>query len=218
MSYNSQLNENNEKLELLLQRVQDYPIKHPSKDSSYSLHSFYGEGTISYTFSLPFEPDAIYITSDAVALSKSEMFGMTLFPTTLSMLGGFIQFITKAATGTAFPTLGNMTMTGLTIFDRYSQQTQEDGTVLITITPYTNTTYGNKKFAEGVRYTIEAIKYNDLSPKERVTQYVSNLSTLGGAVTLNGAYVTEAMTKTEWEALMATRPEWTFTLWGETYG
>lgn len=194
--------------------------EHPagSTEGQYFQHSCYGENTNSYTFTVPFEPDAIYISSDAAALSKTEMFGMTLFPTSLSMLGGIIQYVTKSVSGTSFPSLGNLAMTATSVFDRYTQTKNEDGSVSITITPYINTSVGNKKFASGARYNFELIKYDNLTPAERVRQYIEKLAPQGGAITLNGAYITEVMPKQDWETLMSTRSEWTFTLWGGTYG
>lgn len=204
MSYNSDLKENNDSLNLLLKRIQDYPIKHPSKDLSYFIHEFIGGGETSYTFHVPFEPDAIYISSDPYALSNAEMYAMTILPKNLSMLGGVIQFCSTAGSDTTPPTAANQPFTATTLSSRYSRNS--DGN--ITITPYVNSTYGNKKFASGAQYMIECVKYNSLSDKERIQNYIQNLPDIGGSVMLNRALITPNFSEPEWTELINTRSNW----------
>lgn len=53
------------------------------------------------------------------------------------------------------------------------------------------------------------MKYTDKTDKERIAEMVNGL-TGSGSLTLNKNKVNAAFTTEEWNALIATKPDWTF--------
>ena len=64
-------------------------------------------------------------------------------------------------------------------------------------------------YGAGVPYTMIAVKYVQQTDKERIADFVGRL-TGSGSVTLNKAKVNASFTDSQWAALIATKPNWTF--------
>ena len=162
-----------------------------------------GEETIS--FHIPFRPDSLL-----VFVSEVGMYGklgnnafVSMFQADLAgfglVAGRLMVFHSTSEKGATFTTTS--------IYQRYNQA--DDGTVTLQ-NLLASSTPGNAKFIEGAEYVIVAVKYATKPDKERITEYVRSLSSAGGSVTLNKAKVNAAFTDAEWAALIAEKPNWTF--------
>ena len=68
------------------------------------------------------------------------------------------------------------------------------------------------RFDANTDYIVLASKTETRTDKEILTDFVSGLADAGGTVTLSQAAIDAAVTDDEWAALLATKPNWTFTL------
>lgn len=166
------------------------------------VYNFVGDGSDTATFPTPFEPDEIQVFGfDPRALStKSIVFGLQFDSRAFGQCAGFLQH-TNASGG-----IQNVAFSASSATKRYSRA--EDGTITITGVGTSNATVC---FGNGFPYTVVAVKYTEQTDKERITAFVNSL-TGGGTVSLQQAKVEAAFTDDEWAALIATKPDWTFTM------
>ena len=68
------------------------------------------------------------------------------------------------------------------------------------------------RFDANTDYIVLASKTETRTDKEILTDFVSGLADAGGTVTLSQEAINAAVTDDEWAALLATKPNWTFTL------
>lgn len=67
-------------------------------------------------------------------------------------------------------------------------------------------------FAKGAAYLVAAFRYTEQSDQERITAFVRSLSDEGGSVLLCKSIVEAAFPDGSFDALIAERPNWEFTL------
>lgn len=168
---------------------------------------FYGNDQTSYTINIPFEPDIVMLVAQdpTVLTATNNVFSFFADIRAFGMVGGTIVGHT---TGTQ---LINMAMTSKSIFTRYSRA--ENGDVTLTNMTIND---GNKPdgiFPSNVKHTLVAAKYTDKTDKVRITEFVNGLSSSGsGSLTINQDKVNASFTTAEWNALVATKPNWTFVM------
>lgn len=164
------------------------------------VHNFVGDGRGTYSFHVPFEPDVVQIMGfDPRVLSVAGYLALVLCDIgAFGLLAGFVQYAAGAGavSNTAYTTVGMRT--------RYSRT--EDGTVTIANIGPAGVAVN---YGKGISYTAVAVKYTDQTDKERIIAFVTGL-TGSGSVTLNKAKVSAAFTDSQWAALIATKPRWTF--------
>lgn len=167
-----------------------------------------GSGETTLSFHVPFEPDLICIVGfDPTCLLVNYTNMLFVFDVAaFGLMGGFV--VTSKGSN-----VQNGAMTTVTALNRYSQAS--DGTVTIQkIIALSGNPDGT--FASNVMYSVTAVKYTDKTDKERITEMVNSLdgSAEGKSLTLNRAKVNAAFTTEEWNALIATKPNWTFAFTG----
>lgn len=166
------------------------------------VHNFVGDGGTSYSFHVPFEPDVVQIMGfDQTCIKKNYWLVLVVCELrAFGLLGGQMQYGDSTSSSGVF----NLGYTTASVLTRYSRA--NDGTITIAnIGPSDKVvTYG-----EGVPYTAIAVKYTEQTDKERITEFVNRL-TGSGSATLNQAKVNAAFTDEEWAALIAAKPDWTF--------
>ena len=160
-----------------------------------------GNGQTSISFHVPFEPDFISIVCndpDIVAANPPLVNAVYFDLRSFSRMGGMCvvgrsTLVTNTATQSQ------------DIWKRYSRA--DDGT--ITIKDIAGSYIGS--FKANRPYLVCAIKYVEQTDKERITEYIRSLDGSGSTV-INQAKVNAAFTDEEWAALIAEKPNWTFTL------
>lgn len=162
------------------------------------VYNFVGDGGKSVSFHVPFEPDTVQIIGFDPMVHKTNL----TLATIVCDIRAFGQLGGYAAYGNG-STLSTTMFTTVSISTRYSRT--EDGVITVQ-----NINSAGAYFGNGFVYTVIAVKYADRSDKERITDFVNGL-TGSGTVTLNRAKVNAAFTDDEWAALVATKPNWTFT-------
>ena len=167
--------------------------------TNHFVHSFVGDGSTSVSFCVPFEPDSLQIVGFDPHLPKRSfaLAGFSCDLRAFGTLGGLAAF--GSETGSS---LSTALFTTTTLLNRYSRT--EDGMVTIQ-----NISSKGVFFGKDFVYTVIAVKYADRSDKERITDFVNNL-TGSGTVALNQGKVRAAFTDEEWAVLIATKPEQTF--------
>ncbi len=166
-----------------------------------------GNGTTELTFPLPFQPDFVCLFGfDPTAMATIN--NVMLFTYDLRALGIMAGFAVRSNGGTS---VANAAQTWASAGRRF--QWAEDGTATIKEIR-TNTSDENPAvFSSNVMYTVAAVKYTDKTDRERITELVNGL-TGSGQMSITKAKVNAAFTTAEWEALIATKPDWTFALFG----
>lgn len=159
-----------------------------------------GNGETSISFLVPFEPDLlIAVCNDPAAqYTSGSLASFFADRAALGQIGGSTDVYNGSGT-----TNGNLS-TVTKALERCSRA--EDGIVtlkdLATSLP---------AFALGRPYVISAVKYTDKTDRERITEFVQSL-TGSGKANLNQAKVNAAFTSDEWAALIAEKPDWTFSM------
>lgn len=166
------------------------------------VRNFIGDGGVSHSVHVPFEPDVVCITGfDPTCIKKNYQMAMVMCDIrAFGVLGGLVEY-GDAGTSSG---IANMAYTTTSMLTRYSRTA--DGTItLANIGPSGRTVV----YGAGVPYTLIAVKYAEQTDKERITAFVKRL-TGSGSVTLNKSKVNAAFTDSQWAALIATKPGWTF--------
>lgn len=160
-----------------------------------------GNGETSISFHVPFEPDFLVV--------------MCYNPRAWGGGGGTLvgQFVYDirafgmvSAQAVVYQSDGGKSqlMTPSSVLSRYSRA--EDGTITL---ENVGSTTGS--FAAGMGYIVTAGKYTDRTDKELITEFVRSLGG-SGSVSINQAKVDTAFTSEEWAALIAEKPDWTFSM------
>lgn len=165
---------------------------------------FYGNDKTSYTINIPFEPDVITVGGyDPTNILATD--NVFLFTADLRAFGITGGFLVSHRTGTNFSQLMN---TSKSVLTRYSRADNGDVT-LQNLTAHDTECV----FSSNIKYTIVASKYTVKTDKERITEFVNGLSSSGsGSLSINQDKVNAAFTTAEWNALIATKPNWTFAM------
>ncbi len=163
--------------------------------------SFTGDGSDTAAFHMPFEPDVIQIFGfDPVVMNTRCMMSFFYDRRALGQCAGYTCYGNGSGNGSY--SLFSDAKAAL----RYLRT--EDGTATVKGIGSSNAVV---PFGAGFLYTVVAVKYAPQTEKERITAFVNRL-TGSGTVSLQQAKVAAAFTDDEWAALIAAKPNWTFTM------
>ena len=169
---------------------------------------FYGNDQYSYTINIPFEPDMIivYGFDPMLLVGQNQAFFFAADLRAFGLAGGYNVVHTTGQN--VYPQMN----TSKSVLTRYSRD--NDGNVTLTnMTAPVGTETVKGLFSSTLKYTIIAYKYTDKTDQELMTEFISSLSdSESGSLTFNKDKVNAAFTDAEWNALIATKPKWTFTL------
>lgn len=158
-----------------------------------------GDGSQQLTFSLPFQPDALWIVcTDPILRVQDNLVGF--FNVDFRALG-LLCAVSQCSNSGAYY---NMAMTNTSVFSRYSMA--DDGTVTV---QNVSARDGYGVFGAGLPYVIIAVKYAEKTDKVLFTELIERL-TGSGTLQVWGEKVHAAFTDEEWNNLTATKPDWTF--------
>ena len=159
--------------------------------------NFYGNGTTTASFYIPFEPDLLLVAGfSPLAYKGVDKASMAVF-----------DFRAFGAVG-GIGTYGNTNGMANTMYGTSSSRFTQAENGMFTI----NGLSGSRTvvFDSQIVYTVVAVKYTEQTDKERITEFVNHL-TGSGTATLYQKKVEAAFTDEEWADLIATKPDWTFT-------
>ena len=164
------------------------------------LQNFVGDGSGAHSFHVPFEPDMVLIMGfdPLVLYTEGNLAVVRCDIRAFGLLGGFTQYAVGngAISNTAYATN--------TVPTRCFRA--EDGTITVKNIGPSGTPV---QYGAGILYTAIAVKYTERTDKELITDFVHRL-TGSGKTTLNRTKVNEVFTDDEWAALIAVKPNWTF--------
>lgn len=175
----------------------------------YFTAEFYGNDTTSCTINIPFEPDVITVGGyePTFLVGQGLVFLITCDYSAFGMAGGYA--VVRASGTNMYPIM----LTSKSILTKCSRADNGDITFSNFTTTMSNGATLIGKFASNIKYTIVATKYTDKTDKERITEFINNLSdSEGGSLTFNQNKVNAAFTGEEWDSLIATKPSWTFAM------
>ena len=157
-----------------------------------------GNGQTSISFHVPFKPDFL-----AINCGDSDLYGTSTL-TVASVYFDLCAFGLIAGISQVGATGGfkNGAMSTESYKTRYAQD--ENGIVTVgNVGSQAGTFKANRP------YMVCAVKYEEQTDKDRITEYVRSLEG-SGSVTLNLGKVNAAFTEEEWSALTDEKPGWTF--------
>lgn len=159
-----------------------------------------GNDTGALQFNCPFEPDYIVVTAHgATAQSASNTVVFALFDRrAFARVGGFF----RTRQGGTYKNNASSTETG------YAYFACENGICTVSPPSSYNVTFGND-----TQYICAAVKYTDKTDKELLTEEISLLADTGAALEYSKLRINETLTDAEWQTLIATKPNRTFTLY-----
>ena len=160
------------------------------------------ENTISIP--IPFKPDLILISSfDAYSRKSASTYNAMMYDFRAAARSpvAFILYTNSKATAST-TTVSNSNAKNLF--------TYAGG--IFTFTAPSSTEYQLAKWRSELLYAVSAFKYTDKSDKELISEQISRLPDSGGTVEFASAAISAAFTDDEWASLIATKPNWTFTL------
>lgn len=161
-----------------------------------------GNDTTAITANIPFKPDVItVICFSPLVLSRAKAFCSFTYD-----LRSFGQLAATATVSTG-------STLKLSMFTHSSAQSKcvfaDNGDVTIS---KIGSSSEIAVFASDMQYVIIAEKYTDKSDAELISDFVNALPDTGGAVTISKIKVESAFTSAEWNALIAKKPNRTFSL------
>ncbi len=162
-----------------------------------------GNGTTSLSFKVPFAPDALVICcfDPRIRGAKNNLLTWTADLRSFGIMS--CRYTLMSAAGGSF-TAG--TVGTSSVYTHCPQA--EDGTITIQNIAGSG---GKCIFASDCLYIVVAVKHTDQSDKERITAFVNGL-TGSGTAEMAKTKVDAAFTAEEWAALIATKPDWTFSV------
>ena len=170
-----------------------------------------GDGSKVLTFNMPFKPDVLSVYCfEPTNLYKQHTIALLVVNfRTFGYIGGLSSAYRSILNLMSQPKSTKSALDSCTI--------DENGKVTISNLAGDGVV-GAGFFRSGVTYIISAAKCTDKTDKELLNEFVYNLSDVGETVTLckervESVYAgASAGTNEEWNALIATKPAWTFTV------
>ena len=167
--------------------------------------SVFGSGKRKLSVAIPFKPDVITIqTRDPYIRSLPNTF--ELFVGDLRSCAKYWATITYVRTG---PSAAN---SAFGIGTTYNFATYENG--VFSLDP-NNSILADFEWSANVRYEISAARYPDKDAKALVEEQVAllpDVATGTGTVEYTQSRINEFFTAEEWASLIATKPNWTFSM------
>ena len=158
-----------------------------------------GDGTNIVTFACSFEPDCIFVTphgADAMSADNAIM-QMVFDRRSFARHGGMYR-----AKKDASNTQGTMaSASGRTYF------AWADGICTVEVPSSLNAPY-----ITGTQYICSAVKYTDKSDRELLEEEIALLAETGASIQYSKKRINDTVTEAEWQALIAQKPNRTFTL------
>ena len=158
-----------------------------------------GDGTNIISFEVPFEPDCVFVTAHGAEATTSVSGAMQMIFDIRSFanIGGMYRVRQNSKN-----TQGAISSASGKNYFRIA-----DGLCSVEVPSVLNSVYPN-----GVQYIITAVKYTDKSDRELLYDEISMLADMGGAVEYSSARVLATVSEEEWQTLIASKPNRTFTL------
>lgn len=158
-----------------------------------------GDSTNTMSFDMPFEPDAVLVVAHGAD-------AVTTYNAVRQMFADFRSFwksrgIYIVRQNGTFK-FGNISSATLNNYFRIA-----DGVCTVEVPAALGVPYAN-----GAQYIVVAVKYTDKSDKELLEEEIALLADTGSTIEYSNARVLEAVTEEEWQTLIATKPNRTFTL------
>lgn len=170
--------------------------KHTSR---YATALVVGDGGNIVSFPCSFEPDFISVSyhgADAMA-SDNSMLLISANKKAFARISGMHR---EVRSGSMMH--GNISATGVATYFRYS-----NGTCTVEAPASLGAYYTNN-----TQYVCVAVKYTDKSDRELIEEEIALLSETGATLEYSRTRVLATMTQAEWETLIATKPNRSFTL------
>ena len=158
-----------------------------------------GDGTKVITIDSPFEPDCFFVTAHGADANsaKNSVLQMFFDRRTFARIGGFYRINQNGSVGN-----GNFTTASGGNYLYYA-----DGKCVFEIPSSLGVTFVN-----GAQYAVAAVKITDKSDRELLEEEISLLEESGDALSYSSARVLATVSEEEWQTLIATKPNRTFTL------
>ena len=165
------------------------------------IQTVFGNGTDTLTFAVPFEPDTVTITTNNYrAVSAGQIMYYNVNLRSVSPYLGSMRALKSDESTTSFGTFNQSNISQV-----YSYA---DGMVSVMIP----SAFGIV-FRDDCELVVIAEKYETRTDGEIITDIITRLDNdEGGSCTFSQAVKDAAFTDDEWAALIATKPNWTFTL------
>ena len=170
--------------------------KHTSK---YATAFVTGDGTNTISFDVPFEPDAVFVTyhgADVFAVANSALTAVFDFRSFASNAG-----VLRVRRNSSNMQANVSAVNGKTVFNVV------DGNCTVTVP----SAYGTP-FLSGTQYVCTAVKCTDKTDRELLEEEIALLPNSARTVEYSSARVLDTLTEAEWQTLIATKPNITFTL------
>lgn len=167
--------------------------------SKFFTAAFAGDGGTTAKIDIPFEPQIINVWG-----ADPRQYGsgnLAFFTADLAS----VTYVIGAAARYYSTALQTAPMPADSVLDKCSWK---DGT--LTLSEFGSGSY-RFPFGNGIQYIVSAARYTDLNTEERIREFISSLSGSGTA-TLSATKVNAAFSDEAWAELIASKPDWTFTL------
>ena len=165
-------------------------------DATHFAGTVRGSGTGTLSVPIPFEPDTLLIVAANMRIFTYQIAVCVYTPHALGKYLGGVQ-----------TTQNSLSLGAAAIRRDQRMVSYADGVLTFTMVESVPV-----RFDANTDYIVLASKTETRTDKEILTDFVSGLADVGGTVTLSQAAINAAVTDDEWAALLATKPNWTFTL------
>lgn len=168
-----------------------------------------GDGTDTLTFSLPFEPDVLYVFTNAPEV-RVERSNVVYLEIDFSALGQLVGKKGGSVGNAGAGLYSNNLCNAKSAYGMYHRA--DNGTVTISNVTVPASDLGLCRFAAGVDYAILASKLDLLPLKARIEESVRKLPDTACTAYYQSEKVNEAFTAEQWTLLMSEKPNCTFTM------
>lgn len=176
--------------------------------AQYFRTSFMGNGETGVSFAVPFMPDVLEIVAlSPYAVSRENSYYTVVIDTrTAQKWGGVITFFIRTEAGGVEPQVAPFKAT--TLHD--GRISHENGVLTCNINSIWT-------FAPNVRYYVVATRFPNTTTKKMVEEEIALLPDVvpegsNGRLLYSQSRINATFTTAEWNALKATKPNWTFVL------
>ena len=155
-----------------------------------------GSGTGTLSVPIPFEPDTLLIVAANMRIFTCQIAVCVYTPHALGKYLGGVQ-----------TTQSSLSLGMAAIRRDQRLVSYADGVLTFTMIESVPV-----RFDANTDYIVLASKTETRTDKEILTDFIAGLADAGGTVTLSQEAINAAVTDDEWATLLATKPNWTFTL------
>lgn len=162
-----------------------------------------GDGTSTLSVPIPFEPDTLTVwgadprslnSGTAIAYLSADLTSFAYIAAVFGLFNNRSAITTTPMTAKGFADRYNYTDGVVSVFNLKSAASNPESV-----------------FPQGVPYVVCAGKFAEGTMRSRIIDYVRSL-TGSGTASMSKLKIEAVFTNAEWEALIAEKPNWTFTL------